>query len=96
MSAVTAQAVALTGSDQTVKSDAAIYRGFALRETSGSATATVRIYDGTSASGTLLDSVQLAAGESAREWYGDGGIKATTGIYVDVVSGAVEGSLRVG
>jgi hypothetical protein len=92
-----ARAVALTGSDQAVKTSHAIYRGFSIRETSGSAAATVRVYDhASSASGTLIDTIQLAAGESAREWYDGGGIWVENGIYVDVVSGAVEGSLRVG
>jgi hypothetical protein len=92
-------AVALTGADQAVRSGACTYHGFSLRETAG-ATAVVRIYDGTSAAGTLLDSVALSANESAREYYpvedSRGGIRAASGIYIDVVSGAVEGSLRVG
>ncbi len=89
----TVRTVALTGSDQTVRSTEAIYCGFTVRETTG-AEATVQIYDGTSASGTLIDSIQLAADESAREFY-EAGIWVTTGIYVDV-TGAVEGSIRIG
>lgn len=89
-------AVALTGSDQVVQAGRTFYRGFSIRETSGSASALVRIYDNASAaSGTVLDEVSLVAGESAREWY-DSGIWADAGVYVDVVSGAVAGSVRVG
>jgi hypothetical protein len=86
--------VALTGSDQAINATAGIYVGFAIRETAG-AVAVVRIYDNASAgSGTLLDSIGLAANESAREFY-PGGIWCSGGIYVDVVSGSVEGSVRV-
>ena len=95
MSRGLARAVALTGSDQLVTTGPGAYRGFSLRETSGAAVATVRVYDGTSAAGTLLESVSLTASESAREWYDDG-IRCDTGIYIDVVAGAVEGSVRIG
>lgn len=90
---------ALTGSDQTVVTAGGgpgQYFGFAVRETSGTASATVRVYDNTANSGTLLDTIQLVAGESAREWYGPQGLPYFTGIRVDVVSGAVEGSIRHG
>lgn len=70
------------------------YYGFSFRETSGSASATVRVHDSTDNSGGMLDTIQLAPGESAREFY-PGGIRAETGLFVDVVSGAVEGSVRV-
>lgn len=91
-----ANAVALTGSDQVVAAGRTYYRGFSIRETSGSASAVVRIYDHASAaSGTVLDEISLVAGESAREWY-EGGVWAANGVYVDVVSGAVAGSVRVG
>jgi hypothetical protein len=92
---VSARAVALTGADQLVVTGGAMYRGFSIRETAGAA-AVVRIYDGASASGTLLDTVSLVASESARELYGSCGIWATAGIFVDVVSGSVEGSIRIG
>lgn len=93
---VPARAVALTGADQTVKTTACVYRGFSVRETSGVAAAVVRIHDGTDNTGVVLDTVQLAANESRAEWYPDGGIWATLGLHVDVVSGAVEGSVRIG
>lgn len=88
--------VALTGSDQVVRAIPSYYRGFTVRETTGGATAVVRIYDNASAaSGTVLEEISLTGGESAREFY-PGGVWATNGIYVDVVSGAAAGSVRVG
>lgn len=87
--------VALTGSDQAVAASASIYAGFAIRETAGAA-AVVRLYDNASAaSGTLLDEIALAANESAREYY-PGGIWCINGVYAKIVSGAIEGSVRIG
>lgn len=93
---VHASPVALTGSDQTLAAQGnGVYAGYTVRETAGS-TAVVRIYDALSATGTLLDSISLAANESKNAWYGHGGIRYATGVYVDIVSGAVEGSVRIG
>ena len=91
----TSNQVALTGSNQAVSANPTYYLGFTIRETSGSAAAVVRIFDNASAaSGTVLDEIALSAGESAREWYGMGGLRASSGVYVQVVSGAVAGSVR--
>ncbi len=90
-----ATATAVTGSG-VVLASAGTYRGFTLRETSGTAGAVVRIYDNASAaSGTLLDEIALNPSESAREWY-ESGIAAVNGVYVKIVSGAVAGSVRLG
>lgn len=90
------RATALTGSDQVVSAVPSLYYGFSIRETSGSASAVVRVYDNASAaSGTILEEVSLAAAESAREYYANG-IRAVNGLYLDVVSGAVAGSVRSG
>lgn len=91
----TAATVALTGSDQAASAVPAVYRGFSVRETAG-AVAVVRIYDHASAaSGTLLDTISLAASESRAEYYAQG-IWAVNGIYVKIVSGTIEGSVRTG
>lgn len=92
-----ADTIQLTGADQqaVARAQAGKYHGFSLRETSGTARAVVEIFDGTSPAGELLDSISLAAGESTRESYAEG-IGLNNGIYVDVVSGAVRGSVRVG
>lgn len=89
------QSVPLTGSDQVVSGGAAVYRGFTISETAA-AVARVRIYDNASAaSGTVLEEISLAANESAREFY-PVGVWAASGIFVDVVSGTVSGSIRIG
>lgn len=71
------------------------YYGFSLRETSGSATATCRVRE-TGASGKILDTIQLVAAESAREYYAPQGIRCDGDLYFELVSGAVEGSIRHG
>ncbi len=69
------------------------YEGFSLRESTGTGTALVRIFDGMDATGTVLDEVALGPGESAREHY-RGGFTAAKGIFIQVVSGSVAGSVR--
>lgn len=78
-----------------VRSAAGIYGGYSLRETSGSAGATVKLYDSIAApSGTtaILGEVVIAQGASAEiemKW----GVRALVGIWA-VVTGAIEGSIR--
>lgn len=67
------------------------FHGMSVRETSGTTPAVFRLKDGTTNSGGLFDTVSLAAGESLREWYAPIGKNVTTGIYYELVSGAVEG-----
>lgn len=87
--------VALTGADQTISPTACTYHGFAIRETTTTTVAVVRIYDSTSAnSGTLLETLSIAANESVGDFY-ERGIVANLGIRVDIVSGTVEGSIRI-
>lgn len=90
------QAVPLTGSDQVISVIGLVYKGFSIRETAG-AVATIRVWDSpnsTTTDDTILDPIQLAANESAREFYEDG-IAASKGVWIEVVAGTVEGSIRV-
>lgn len=89
-----AGSVALTGSDQQAFSGPCVYRGIVARETAAS-TAVVRVYDGTSTSGVLIGQVTLAANGDSDRWY-ETGIWCPGGVFVDIVSGAVVGSVRVG
>lgn len=86
-------AVKAAGTTTSVKNNA-VYFGYSLRETAG-VTAVVRIRTGGS-SGKILDTVALAANESARECYLPQGLMAEDGIYFEKVSGTVEGSIRHG
>lgn len=88
--------VALSGSDQAVRTASGIYRGLTVRETTGTAGAVVRVYDNASAAaGTLLQTVSLGNGESFNALHAIG-IWAADGIYVEVESGAIEGAVYVG
>lgn len=84
--AVSANAAAFSGN--------CTLRGASIRDTSG-VTNTVKIYDNTSASGTILLSVQLAGNASIPPLAIDGGLRAQTGLYVSA-TGAIEGSVWVG
>jgi hypothetical protein len=77
--------------DLQVTTGQAILMGLTVAETTGIAGAVVRIRDGTSAAGGVVEVVRLAPGESARDWYGPQGRRITNGIYLEVVSGSVEG-----
>lgn len=79
-------------STQISTDDRAEYHGISVAETSGSATAQVKVFSGTDNTGDLIEIVNLAANESAREWNHEG--VGADGIYVEVTSGAVEGALR--
>lgn len=77
-----------------------LYRGFSFRESGGTAAVVVTLYDNSSAaSGTVLDSIPLAAGGAAGDFYDsggtDGGIRCVNGIYVALTgTGTVVGSVR--
>ena len=91
--------VTISGS-AVVRSTPATYYGITVRETGGVAVAKVRVWDNASAaSGVLLETIGLPAGGSASFQYAaedaSGGLRAANGVYVEVVSGAVEGSVRV-
>lgn len=90
------RSIALTGSDQAVRTAAGWYRGYTVVETGGADTATVRIYDNASAaSGTLIGAANLAAGGSA-DVHCDP-VWCENGVYVDLGgSGTVAGSVRIG
>lgn len=89
---MTAQATArnVTGTG-TVFSGPCTYRGYSLFSTAG---ATVTVYDNTSASGTVLAKITLAAGGSADVAVPDG-VRCDNGVHL-VASAAVEGHVRIG
>lgn len=68
---------------------------WAFRETSGAATATFRLWDSSNAAGTMLTPFQLAAGESIREFPGFHTLPYRVGLFLEVISGAIEGSISV-
>lgn len=69
--------------------------GYTLRETTGAATATMYLRDGTDNTGDMLAAIQLAAGESRTDWFGPGGVNFGLGLFWDLVAGSVEGSVFI-
>lgn len=67
-----------------------------LRETTGAASAVVRFWDGSQAAGILLDSIALTPGQSTRDMYRSHQYRYTIGLFIQVVSGLVEGAVVIG
>jgi hypothetical protein len=66
--------------------------GINIVETSGTAAATLRLYDGTDAAAPLLLAINLAQGESYDNWYLPAGLHYTHGLY-SVVTGTLIGNV---
>lgn len=64
-------------------------------ETTGTARATIRLRDGSDTGAAVIVPISLSAGESTRDWLGPQGIPCRAGVYLEVVSGSVEGSIVV-
>lgn len=90
----TARAFPFTAS-QRIAMSAGRLHGFSLRETTGAASAIVRLHDGFDANGDLIATVSLIAAESVRDWF-EGGLAFGAGLYAEIVSGAVEGAIYLG
>lgn len=66
---------------------------YAFRETSGVSSAVVRLWDGSSNQGNLLLPVSLNPNESIREIPGLHSLPYQVGLFLEVVSGQVEGQV---
>lgn len=90
-----AQEFPVTTTFANVISGRGVLVGWAIKETTGAATAVVNIRDGLGGNGLLLAPINLAANESTRDWFSDWGISFSAGVCVDVDSGSVSGSLWI-
>lgn len=66
---------------------------YSWRETSGAAKAVFRLWDGSSNQGVMLLTFSLDPGESVREIPGMHTLPYEVGLFLEIVSGTVEGSL---
>lgn len=64
-------------------------------ETTGSAAAEYRLWDSDTNSGQLLIPVSLTSGESTRDYIQAHHLEFRTGLYFELVSGALEGMVSV-
>lgn len=67
--------------------------GWAFWEPTGLAAATLRLFDGTNDDGTLIVPISLDAGQSTRDMIPEPFLAAYAGLYLEVVSGTVEGAV---
>lgn len=85
----------VNGASQRLSASAGQLAGYGLRETAG-APAVVRLLNGVDTGGDLLVPISLAAGESVRDWFLPHGISFGAGLYVQVLSGTIEGAIYFG
>ena len=89
----TAPTTALTGAAQTVLTGGGIFYGGCFYESAGSSTKTATVYDNTSAAGTVIAHISLAASGVTNLNIANG-VQVLNGIYVAVAgSGTLGGSI---
>lgn len=90
----------LTGADQIIydpqaPGGVARFYGWSVRETVGTAAATVTFHSGTDATGPIIAVVELPASESSTEELP--GVQSSGGLFVEIVgTGTVEGAVYHG
>ncbi len=91
------QGIPLTGSDAAVLATPGLVGGYSVRNTHAANAATLALYDNASAaSGTLIASMTLAAGEELDVVYSHAK-KAQNGVYADFGgTGSIEGTVWIG
>ena len=96
---VAAEPVPLVGSpvaSQVIRMNTCRLVGYAIRETTGVATAKLNLRLEFRPGGQILVPINLAANESAREWWGPTGLSFIDGMYLEIVSGSIEGAVFLG
>lgn len=86
---------AIVNATQLFMSGDHILMGYSFRETLGQANTTVQIFDGADANGQFVDEVGLTPLQTARDWFGPGGILIRNASTVVVTSGAINAILWV-
>jgi len=84
---------AATGSDGQLALGSFVLRGWSIIESTGSAAAIANLLDGQDATGPLIAGIQLAQATSSTVVIPGSGVLIRTGVYLDVVSGSVRGTL---
>lgn len=85
---------AVAASRQVLGGDVRAVCGWSVAETTGTAGAIVRLHDGSQTTGEVFTRINLVANESVRDIWPGKGIRCFTGrVFLEVVSGSVEGVL---
>lgn len=69
--------------------------GYMIAETTGTSTARIQLLDGDTG-GPVMGSITLAAGESARDYFGPAGVALVNGLTVHILSGSIDGAIFLG
>lgn len=81
--------------DELLIGGASLLTYYNVTESTASGTARVRLWDGTGTDGALIASITLTANESTRDLIPPPGLLVRTGLFLEVVAGAVEGAVWV-
>lgn len=95
---MTISAVNISGADQSIQAGATAFYGYSLAETAGAAASMIVYNDASGTSGgdaPILATIKLAANQSVDVMY-PVPLNAQYGVYIDVVAGAIAGSVRLG
>lgn len=84
---------ATTSTDLTLLTGPFILRGWAFKETTGSAAATFELYDGPDDTTVLVVPINLATSESTRDWLTGNGIIIRTGLFLEMLTGSIKGTI---
>lgn len=68
---------------------------WSFRETTTAAVARLRLHDGSDANADLIVPISLSADQSTRDWLGPQGIPCRAGVYLEMITGTVEGCIVV-
>lgn len=95
---VPAQSIATASpltTSQVLLSGRGVLKGWAFRETTGAAVATLNLWDGTSNAGLMVAPLGLASAGHESIWLGELGVSFTRGLFVEVTAGSIVGALWV-
>lgn len=85
----------LTAASQQLDNTGGRVSRYSLRDLTTTGGSVIEVYDGTSVNGILLDSIALTAGQSTRERFEEAEYCFDGGLFVNVVSGQVKGTIVV-
>lgn len=91
----TAVPIPVTTTSRLIYSRPTVVMGWAFVETTGTANATVYLRNGRDAGGTLVVPISLLSAQSTRDYLSPAGVYCDSGIYLQVISGSVTGSVWV-